>query len=48
MIIKRPDFTSWADLWKPEFANKIQLLDDAREVFNIALLKTSQNPMQRS
>ena len=36
---KGSDFTSWGDFWKPEYANKIQLLDDAREVFNIALLK---------
>lgn len=37
-------FTSWSDLWKPEFKGKIQLLDDAREVFNIALLKLGQDP----
>ena len=41
---KGDQFTSWGDLWKPEFANKIQLLDDAREVFNIALLKLGKNP----
>ena len=41
---KSGQFTSWADLWKPEFANKVQLLDDAREVFNIALLKIGQDP----
>jgi ABC transporter ATPase component len=41
---KGSDFTSWGDLWKPEFANKVQLLDDAREVFNIALLKIGQDP----
>lgn len=41
---KGSDFTSWADLWKPEFAGKVQLLDDAREVFNIALLKIGQDP----
>lgn len=40
---KGSDFTSWADLWKPEFA-EVQLLDDAREVFNIALLKIGQDP----
>ncbi|WP_301098055.1 extracellular solute-binding protein [Otariodibacter sp.] len=38
------NFTSWADLWKPEFKDSIQLLDDAREVFNIALLKLGQDP----
>lgn len=31
--------TSWADLWKPEYKSSILLLDDAREVFQIALLK---------
>ena len=41
---KGDQFTSWGDLWKPEFANKVQLLDDAREVFNIALLKLGKNP----
>ena len=41
---KGSDFTSWGDFWKPEYANKIQLLDDAREVFNIALLKIGQDP----
>lgn len=41
---KGSDFTSWGDLWKPEFAGKVQLLDDAREVFNIALLKLGKNP----
>ncbi|WP_032092990.1 MULTISPECIES: extracellular solute-binding protein [Pasteurellaceae] len=41
---KGTDFTSWGDLWKPEFAGKVQLLDDAREVFNIALLKIGQDP----
>lgn len=41
---KGSDFTSWGDLWKPEYAGKIQLLDDAREVFNIALVKLGLNP----
>ena len=41
---KGSEFTSWGDLWKPEYANKVQLLDDAREVFNIALLKLGQDP----
>ncbi len=38
------EFTSWGDLWKPEFAGKVQLLDDTREVFNIALVKLGLNP----
>ncbi|MBF0784266.1 extracellular solute-binding protein [Muribacter muris] len=37
-------FTSWGDLWKEEYKGKVQLLDDAREVFNIALLKLGQDP----
>ncbi len=37
-------FQSWGDLWKPEFKNKLQLLDDPRETFNIALLKMGQDP----
>ncbi|MDP8161876.1 extracellular solute-binding protein [Pasteurella skyensis] len=37
-------FTSWADLWKSEFKNKVQMLDDVREVFNIALLKIGADP----
>lgn len=41
---KGSDFTSWGDLWKPEYAGKIQLLDDAREVFNIALVKLGLDP----
>lgn len=41
---KGDNFTAWGDLWKPEFKGKVQLLDDAREVFNIALLKLGQDP----
>ncbi|MDO4625775.1 MAG: extracellular solute-binding protein [Pasteurellaceae bacterium] len=41
---KASDFSSWGDFWKPEYVNKVQLLDDAREVFNIALLKLGQDP----
>ena len=31
--------TSWADLWKPEYKDSLLLTDDAREVFQMALLK---------
>lgn len=41
---KGDKFTSWADLWNAEFKGKVQLLDDAREVFNIALLKLGKSP----
>lgn len=33
------EFTSWADLWKPELAGQLMLMDDTREVFHIALRK---------
>lgn len=33
------DFTSWADLWNPELAGQLMLMDDTREVFHIALRK---------
>ncbi|KAE9531045.1 extracellular solute-binding protein [Testudinibacter aquarius] len=36
--------SSWGDLWKPEYKDQLQLLDDAREIFNIALLKLGQDP----
>lgn len=36
--------TSWADLWKPEFKGKILLMNDAREVFHIALLLNGHSP----
>ena len=29
---KGSDFTSWGDFWKPEYANKIQLLDERGRV----------------
>ena len=37
-------FQSWGDLWKPEFKGKLQMLDDPRELFNIALLKMKKDP----
>ncbi len=36
--------TSWADLWKPEFKGKVLLMNDAREVFHIALLLDGKSP----
>ncbi|GLP96101.1 extracellular solute-binding protein [Paraferrimonas sedimenticola] len=30
--------TSWADLWNPEYADSIMLMNDVREVFHIALV----------
>lgn len=37
-------FQSWGDLWNAEFKGKIQMLDDPRELFNIALLKMGKDP----
>lgn len=37
-------FQSWGDLWNPEFKDKLQVFDDPRELFNIALLKMGQDP----
>lgn len=33
-----PPPTAWADLWRPDLAGRIVLLDDAREMIGIALL----------
>ncbi|MFA6093617.1 MAG: spermidine/putrescine ABC transporter substrate-binding protein [Elusimicrobiota bacterium] len=35
-LVKTPP-TGWADFWKPEYAGKISLLNDAREVFAMGL-----------
>lgn len=36
--------TSWGDFWKPEFKGKLLLMNDAREVFHIALLLDGKSP----
>ena len=36
--------TSWGDFWKPEFKGKLLLMNDAREVFHIALLLEGKSP----
>ncbi|RXJ71159.1 spermidine/putrescine ABC transporter substrate-binding protein [Veronia nyctiphanis] len=36
-IVDGSNVGKWADLWKPEFAGQIMLLDDARDVFGMAL-----------
>ncbi|UDW84133.1 extracellular solute-binding protein [Pasteurella canis] len=41
---KAEQFQSWGDLWNVEFKDKIQMLDDPRELFNIALLKMGKDP----
>lgn len=37
-------FQSWGELWNPEFKGRLQMLDDPRELFNIALLKMNKDP----
>ena len=41
---KGSEFTSWGDLWKPEYKGKVLLTSDAREVFHIALLLDGKSP----
>lgn len=36
-LVDGSQVSKWADLWKPEFAGKIMLLDDVRDVFGMAL-----------
>ncbi|TNH07841.1 extracellular solute-binding protein [Testudinibacter sp. TR-2022] len=43
-VVDSSKISSWGDLWKPEYKDQLQLLDDAREIFNIALLKLGQDP----
>ncbi|AKC32119.1 spermidine/putrescine ABC transporter substrate-binding protein PotD [Candidatus Pantoea carbekii] len=38
-IINANKISSWADLWKSEYRQSLLLIDDAREVFQIALRK---------
>jgi spermidine/putrescine transport system substrate-binding protein len=37
--IDAASINSWADLWQPKYRGSLLLLDDAREVFQVALLK---------
>ena len=39
--------TSWQDLLRPEFKNRIMLYDDPRMTFGMALLATGSNPNSR-
>lgn len=36
--VKKGDISSWKDLWRPEFKNRVLLTDDLREVFGLGLL----------
>lgn len=35
--------TSWSDLWKPEYAQQVMLIDDIRDVFGMALKKNGHS-----
>lgn len=35
--VKAQDISSWQDLWKPEFKNRVLLTDDLREVFGLGM-----------
>ncbi|ARC53175.1 extracellular solute-binding protein [Candidatus Riesia pediculischaeffi] len=39
LFSKKQHISSWKDLWKPEFKESIILIDDAREVFQMTLMK---------
>ncbi|MDH3000503.1 spermidine/putrescine ABC transporter substrate-binding protein [Chelonobacter oris] len=43
-VVDSSKIGSWGDLWNAEYQDRLQLLDDAREIFNIALLKLGQDP----
>lgn len=43
-MVDHTNIHSWGDLWDSAYKDKLQLLDDAREIFNIALLKLGQDP----
>lgn len=42
-MISRKDVQGWNDLWKPQFANQLLLLDDTREIFSMVLLSMGYN-----
>ncbi len=43
-LIDPTNIKAWADLWNPEYKGQLQLMDDAREVFHIALVKLGFDP----
>ncbi|PQJ66947.1 spermidine/putrescine ABC transporter substrate-binding protein PotD [Photobacterium angustum] len=38
-MIDKSKITSWADLWDPKWQGQLMMMDDAREVFHVALRK---------
>lgn len=50
-VISSQDLDSWADLWNPCYRNRLLVIDDARELFQVALKKlgypaNSRDPQQ--
>lgn len=43
-VVDGSKFNSWGDLWNPEYKGSLQLNDDARELFHIALTKMGEDP----
>lgn len=37
--IEKSSITGWSDLWSPKYRSRLLLIDDAREVFHVALRK---------
>lgn len=42
--IEPSTITSWGDLWRADFAGKLLLMNDSREVFHMALLLDGKSP----
>lgn len=45
---KVPDIKNWSDFWKPEFKNKLLMIDDPKDVFTIALFKDGHGPNDKN
>lgn len=43
-ILGDTDVKNWSDLWSSEWRGQLMLMDDAREVFHIALVKLGYSP----
>ncbi|ADD79472.1 extracellular solute-binding protein [Candidatus Riesia pediculicola] len=39
LLSSKSNISSWSDLWKPEFKGSVLLIDDAREIFQMTLIK---------
>jgi spermidine/putrescine transport system substrate-binding protein len=40
----RDSVNTWSDLWKPQFHNKLLVLDDMRDMFSVALITLGYSP----